>query len=241
MSSNRDFRDLDGADPWTLLGVRRDADADEIRRSYRRLSRSHHTDVGGDASQQARLNRAYEVLSDPGRRADYAGLLDGKTQQPTAPRTDFADPEPDPDEPVADPFEWSTGPIYTQRPPSQPYTQDPYVAPEYQQPQYQQPYDDGPAQQYQNPNPAPPYQDPYVAPPYRGPYQESRGRRTKRGVNAKAIASLPTALLCMPVSIILAIQALRQLRWSGERGKTLAWIALILDAFAIAYFVGAFR
>ncbi|HWD80278.1 MAG TPA: DnaJ domain-containing protein [Kribbella sp.] len=218
MSSSRDFRDLDGADPWTLLGVRRDADADEIRRSYRRLSRSHHTDVGGDASHQAKLNRAYEILSDPARRAGYAQLLDGPPEPPPI-------AEPAPDEPPADPFEWTSGPTPTYTPPPrQPYT-DPFIAPPYQQTPYQQPtYQDIP--------------DPYVAPPYRGPYTE---QTQKRGVNAKAIAALPTALFCMPLSIILAFQALRTMRWSGERGKTLAWIALIVDVLAMAYFIGLFR
>ncbi|MFF0264552.1 DnaJ domain-containing protein [Kribbella sp. NPDC004536] len=217
MSSSRDFRDLEGADPWTLLGVRRDADADEIRRSYRRLSRSHHTDVGGDASHQAKLNRAYEILSDPARRTGYAQLLDGP---PPAPPT--ADPPPD--EPPADPFEWTAGPTPTYAPPPrQPYA-DPFIAPPYQ-PSYEQPrYQDIP--------------DPYVAPPYRGPYTE---QNLKRGVNAKAIAALPTALLCMPLSIILGIQALKTIRRTGERGKTLAWLALLLDALAMAYFLGLFR
>lgn len=233
MSAGRDFRDLAGADPWKLLGVARDADADEIRRSYRRLSRSHHTDVGGDADQQARINRAYAVLSDPGRRADYAQLLDRPKQQPMANPTDFA--EPDPDEPPADPFEWSTGPApsHTQPyapprqpapPPRQPYTsrREPYVAPPYQETPYQQTSQ----------------QDPFVAPPYRSPYS---ARSQKRGVNVKAILALPTVLLCMPISIMLAVQALRAMRRSGERGKTLAWIALLLDALVLAYYFGVFR
>ena len=221
MSAGRDFRDLDGADPWKLLGVARDADADEIRRSYRSLSRSHHTDVGGDAEQQARINRAYAVLSDPGRRSDYAQLLDRQNEPPQT-QTGYAEPEPD--EPVADPFEWSSGPTpnFTQAPPRQPYSshQEPYVAPQYD-PEYDQTF-----------------QDPYVAPPYRGPYSE---RSQKRGVNAKAIAALPAVLICMPISIMLAVQALRAMRWSGERGKTLAWFALLLDALVLAYLLGVFR
>ena len=210
MSSSRDFRDLDGADPWTLLGVRRDADPDEIRRSYRRLSRSHHTDVGGDASHQARLNRAYEILKDPTRRADYAALLDG-------PRVT---PEPPAEEPVTDPFEWSN---YTP-PPTHPYA-DPFIAPPYQHTPYQQPtYQDTP--------------DPYVAPPYHGPYTE---QNLKRRTNPKAIVALPTAIFCLPLSIVLAIQALKTIRHTGERGKALAWTALLLDAAVMAYYIGLFH
>lgn len=222
MSAGRDFRDLAGADPWKLLGVARDADADEIRRSYRRLSRSHHTDVGGDADQQARINRAYAVLSDAGRRADYAQLLDRPKQQPTANPTDFAEPEPE--DQVADPFEWSSGPTpnFTQSP-GPTYTsprQDPYAAPPYQEPYNTQPYQDS--------STAPPYRDPYTAPSY---------PRQRRGLNAKAVAALITVLICSPLSVILAIQALLTMRWSGQRGKTLAWLALVFDAIFIGSFV----
>jgi hypothetical protein len=227
MSVGRDFRDLAGADPWKLLGVARDADADEIRRSYRRLSRSHHTDVGGDADQQARINRAYAVLSDPTRRADYAQLLDRPKQQPTANPTGFA--EPDPNDPPADPFEWSTGPAPSNTqpyapprqpspPPRQPYTsrREPYVAPPYQQT---------------------PQQDPYVAPPYRDPYSAPSYPTQRRGLSGRAVAALITVVICSPLSVILAIQALRTMRWSGQRGKTLAWLALAFDALFIGSFV----
>ncbi|GAA1586929.1 MULTISPECIES: DnaJ domain-containing protein [Kribbella] len=248
MTAVRDFRDLDGADPWKLLGVSRDADADEIRRSYRRLSRSTHTDVGGDSSQQAKLNRAYEVLSDPVRRSDYLQLLNGP---PTPPEQ----PEPQPEEPAEDPFEWSSGP-YTQQahtPPRQPgpQYQDPYTAPTYQDPytapQYRDPHtapqyrDPHTPPQYRDPHTAPTYQDPHTAPPYRGPYSEPSRRGEKRGVNGKAIAALGSVLFCMPLSIIFAIQALRAMRHSGERGKTLAWLALLIDALVMAYFLGVFR
>ncbi|MGZ0151409.1 DnaJ domain-containing protein [Kribbella sp. WER1] len=226
MSAVRDFRDLGGADPWNLLGVRRDADADEIRRSYRKLSRSHHTDVGGDATEQAKLNRAYEVLRDPTRRAEYLELLNGPPKPPEQ-------PEPDPEEPAEDPFEWSSGPYtqHAQTPPRQPgpQYQDPYTARTYRDPYATQPHVDAEIP------------DPFTAPPYRGPYSEPFRSGQKPGVNRFAIAALPTVLVCMPISIALAIRALRTIRRTGERGKILAWLALLLDALVMAYFLGFFR
>jgi molecular chaperone DnaJ len=61
-------------DLYELLGVPRDADADTIKRAYRRLARQLHPDVNPDPATQERfkeVSRAYEVLSDPQKRAAY--------------------------------------------------------------------------------------------------------------------------------------------------------------------------
>jgi molecular chaperone DnaJ len=61
-------------DLYDLLGVTRDADADTIKRAYRRLARQLHPDVNPDPATQDRfkeVSRAYEVLSDPQKRAAY--------------------------------------------------------------------------------------------------------------------------------------------------------------------------
>lgn len=61
-------------DPYELLGVARDADADAIKKAYRRLARQYHPDVNPDPDAQERfkeISRAYEVLSDPQKRAAY--------------------------------------------------------------------------------------------------------------------------------------------------------------------------
>jgi molecular chaperone DnaJ len=61
-------------DLYDLLGVARDADADAIKKAYRRLARQLHPDVNPDPETQDRfkeVSRAYEVLSDPQKRAAY--------------------------------------------------------------------------------------------------------------------------------------------------------------------------
>jgi hypothetical protein len=61
-------------DYYAVLGVRRDANADEIKMAYRRLARELHPDVNPDPVTQERfkvITQAYEVLSDPDKRQLY--------------------------------------------------------------------------------------------------------------------------------------------------------------------------
>jgi len=62
-------------DYYELLGVKREASPDEIKKAYRRLAMKHHPDRNqGDAEAEARfkeISEAYEVLSDPGKRQQY--------------------------------------------------------------------------------------------------------------------------------------------------------------------------
>jgi molecular chaperone DnaJ len=62
-------------DYYEVLGVARGADETEIKRAYRSLARKHHPDVNQDkvAAEHKfkEINEAYEVLSDPQKRANY--------------------------------------------------------------------------------------------------------------------------------------------------------------------------
>ena len=63
-----------GPDYYALLGVARDANADEIKKAYRKLARELHPDVNPDLKSQERfkvITAAYEVLSDPEKRQMY--------------------------------------------------------------------------------------------------------------------------------------------------------------------------
>lgn len=58
-------------DLYELLGVSRDASQEDIKRAYRRRARELHPDAGGDENAFKEVSHAYEVLSDPQRRARY--------------------------------------------------------------------------------------------------------------------------------------------------------------------------
>jgi curved DNA-binding protein CbpA len=62
------------ADLYVILGVSREATADEIKKAYRRLARDLHPDVNPDPETQERfkeITAAYEILSDPEKRQRY--------------------------------------------------------------------------------------------------------------------------------------------------------------------------
>lgn len=60
------------SDPYSELGVPRDADTATVKRAFRSKAKVHHPDVrGGDGESFIPIQRAYDILSDPARRARY--------------------------------------------------------------------------------------------------------------------------------------------------------------------------
>jgi molecular chaperone DnaJ len=59
-------------DYYQTLGVARSASAEEIKRAYRKLAHQHHPDKDrGNEAKFKEINEAYQVLSDPTKRARY--------------------------------------------------------------------------------------------------------------------------------------------------------------------------
>jgi DnaJ-class molecular chaperone len=70
-------------DPYQVLGVGKNADAAEIKKSYRRLAKKHHPDSNKDdpkaAARFSEVNTAYEILGDEQKRKQFdAGEIDAE-------------------------------------------------------------------------------------------------------------------------------------------------------------------
>lgn len=77
------------ADPYSILGLGRSASEKDIKSAYRRLAKDLHPDRNKDnpraADRFAEVTRAYDLLSDAGKRAQFdRGEIDGDGN-PTAP------------------------------------------------------------------------------------------------------------------------------------------------------------
>src|SRR5437763_495766 len=79
-------------DPYEVLGVARDADDGEIKKAFRKLARQLHPDVNSAETAEEDFKEAaeaYEILSDPERKATYdrygfEGLRSGGYAPPDA-------------------------------------------------------------------------------------------------------------------------------------------------------------
>ena len=60
---------------YDILGVKRNATDDEIKRSFRKLAAKYHPDAGGDEQKFKEVSEAYTVLSDAQKRKEYDQML----------------------------------------------------------------------------------------------------------------------------------------------------------------------
>ena len=81
-AGSRGQKDVDTSKLYETLEIPKTATTTEIKKAYRNLSRIHHPDKGGDEHRFKEINAAYEILSDPEKRAKYdkyglEGVSDG--------------------------------------------------------------------------------------------------------------------------------------------------------------------
>ena len=67
--------------PYNILGISPTATAEEIQKAYRSLAMRHHPDRSAHSNAEIRFNAiqsAYELLSDPKKRAEYNQSLNNR-------------------------------------------------------------------------------------------------------------------------------------------------------------------
>lgn len=62
---------MPGKDYYAILGVKKDATGDDIKKAFRRLAHEHHPDKGGDQQKFKDINEAYQILGDQQKRSKY--------------------------------------------------------------------------------------------------------------------------------------------------------------------------
>ncbi|MEO8753404.1 MAG: DnaJ C-terminal domain-containing protein [Casimicrobiaceae bacterium] len=79
-------------DYYAILELKRDADADAIKKAYRRLARKYHPDVSKEKDAEEKFKEmaeAYETLKDPEKRAAYDQLGQHRTGEEFRPPPDW--------------------------------------------------------------------------------------------------------------------------------------------------------
>ena len=65
-------------DLYKILDIKKDATTDEIKKAYKKLSKVHHPDKGGDEEKFKQISLAHKILTDESKRSDYDkyGVID---------------------------------------------------------------------------------------------------------------------------------------------------------------------
>lgn len=79
---------MSGFDPYSSLGVGKNATPEEIKKAYRKMARKYHPDHNpNDSAAESKfkeVKKAYDILSDPGRRQQYDNFGVTGDEQPGA-------------------------------------------------------------------------------------------------------------------------------------------------------------
>ena len=70
-----DMAEKTKSNDYDVLGVKRDATQDDIKKAFRKLAAKYHPDAGGDEEKFKELSEAYTTLSDEKKRKEYDQLL----------------------------------------------------------------------------------------------------------------------------------------------------------------------
>lgn len=62
---------MENQNPYEVLGIDRNASADEIKSVYKKNALKHHPDRGGDENKFKEMTEAYSILSDPTKKSNY--------------------------------------------------------------------------------------------------------------------------------------------------------------------------
>jgi DnaJ family protein A protein 2 len=67
-------------DPYKVLSVAREADPKDVKKAYFDLAKRHHPDKGGNEEEFKKIQKAYDILSDPQKRGfyDQTGQIPGE-------------------------------------------------------------------------------------------------------------------------------------------------------------------